>query len=87
MMLKAFCTYLRLLRFNDRKTRFTRHSVDKLVAIKELLDAQVKWLPLLYKPGPELTMDKCLVPFRGKAQSISSSTADATGGSVSVFLY
>ena len=39
---------------------------DKLAAIREVGDKWVERLPYLYNPGPEVTVDEQLVPFRGK---------------------
>ena len=65
MPLKLFHTYSRLLRFNDRETRRRRRATDKLAAVRELWDEWVPQLPSLYNPGPMVTMDEQLVPFRG----------------------
>ncbi|XP_053274074.1 piggyBac transposable element-derived protein 3-like, partial [Pleuronectes platessa] len=66
MPLKVFHTYSRLLRFDDRETRRERRASDKLAAVREVWDAWAARLPLLYNPGPEVTVDKQLVPFRGR---------------------
>ena len=65
MPLKLFHTYSRLLRFDDRKTSRRRRATDKLAAVREVWDAWVVQLPSLYNPGPEVTVDEQLVPFRG----------------------
>ena len=65
MPLKLFHTYSRLLRFDDRETRRRRRATDKLAAVQELWDEWVAQLPSLYNPGPEVTVDEQLVPFRG----------------------
>ncbi|XP_053296890.1 piggyBac transposable element-derived protein 4-like [Pleuronectes platessa] len=66
MPLKQFHTYSRLLRFDDRETRPRRRASDKLAAIREVWDLWVSQLPCLYNPGPEVTVDEQLVPFRGR---------------------
>ncbi|XP_047197199.1 piggyBac transposable element-derived protein 4-like [Hippoglossus stenolepis] len=63
MPLKVFHTYSRLLRFDDRKTR---RATDKLAAVREVWHAWVARLPRLYNPGPKVTVDEQLVPFRGR---------------------
>ncbi|CAJ1061412.1 piggyBac transposable element-derived protein 4-like [Xyrichtys novacula] len=66
MPLKVFHAYSRLLRFDDRESRPARRAVDKLAAVREVWDAWSEWLPSLYNPGPEITVDEQLVPFRGR---------------------
>ncbi|XP_045072036.1 uncharacterized protein LOC123485190 [Coregonus clupeaformis] len=69
MPLKVFHAYLRLLRFDDRQTRAERRAAgggDKLAAVREVWDKWVERLPLLYNPGPDVTVDEQLVPFRGR---------------------
>ncbi|XP_053285620.1 piggyBac transposable element-derived protein 4-like [Pleuronectes platessa] len=66
MPLKVFHTYSRLLRFDDHVTRRERRASDKLAAVREVWDAWAARLPLLYNPGPEVTVDEQLVPFRGR---------------------
>ncbi|KAJ8398088.1 hypothetical protein AAFF_G00431650 [Aldrovandia affinis] len=39
---------------------------DKLAAIREIWDKWVERLPYLYNPGPDVTVDEQLVPFRGR---------------------
>lgn len=38
---------------------------DKLAAIREVWEKWVERLTYLYNPGPEVTVDEQLVPFRG----------------------
>ena len=66
MPLKRFHTYSRLLRFDNRESRPARRATDKLAAIREVWDKWVEQLPYLYNPGPDVTVDEQLVPFRGK---------------------
>ncbi|XP_029687838.1 piggyBac transposable element-derived protein 4-like [Takifugu rubripes] len=66
MPLKLFHTYSRLLRFDDRESRPARRVTDKLAAIREVWDKWVERLPYLYNPGPDVTVDEQLVPFRGR---------------------
>ncbi|XP_034147179.1 piggyBac transposable element-derived protein 4-like [Esox lucius] len=66
MPLKLFHTYSRLLRFDDRESRPERRATDKLAAIREVWDKWSERLPFLYNPGPHVTVDEQLVPFRGR---------------------
>ncbi|XP_062414083.1 piggyBac transposable element-derived protein 4-like isoform X2 [Pungitius pungitius] len=66
MPLKDFHAYSTLLRFDNRETRRERRASDKLAAVRDVWDAWVLRLPLLYNPGPEVTVDEQLVPFRGR---------------------
>ncbi|XP_045073157.1 uncharacterized protein LOC123486044 [Coregonus clupeaformis] len=53
----------------DRQTRAERRAAgggDKLAAVREVWDKWVERLPLLYNPGPDVTVDEQLVPFRGR---------------------
>ncbi|XP_069017652.1 piggyBac transposable element-derived protein 4-like [Embiotoca jacksoni] len=66
MPLKVYHTYSRFLRFDDRETRPARRAADKLAAVREVWDTWAERLPLLYNPGPEVTVDEQLVPFGGR---------------------
>ncbi|XP_052360982.1 piggyBac transposable element-derived protein 4-like [Oncorhynchus keta] len=66
MSLKVFHRYSRLLRFDDRQSRAARLATDKLAAIREVWDLWEARLPALYNPGPDVTVDEQLVPFRGR---------------------
>ncbi|XP_036828296.1 piggyBac transposable element-derived protein 4-like [Oncorhynchus mykiss] len=66
MPLKVFHKYSRLLRFDDRQSRPARLATDRLAAIREVWDLWEERLPALYNPGPDLTVDEQLVPFRGR---------------------
>ena len=39
---------------------------DKLAEIRDVWDEWVKIVPVLYNPGPHVTVDEHLVPFRGR---------------------
>ncbi|XP_061899254.1 piggyBac transposable element-derived protein 3-like [Entelurus aequoreus] len=43
-----------------------RRERDKLAAIRDVWDKWVENVPLLYNPGPHVTVDERLVPFRGR---------------------
>ncbi|XP_042164360.1 piggyBac transposable element-derived protein 4-like [Oncorhynchus tshawytscha] len=66
MSLKVFHRYSRLLRFDDRQSRPARLATDKLAAIRKVWDLWEARLPALYNPGPDVTVDEQLVPFRGR---------------------
>ncbi|XP_032367173.1 piggyBac transposable element-derived protein 4-like [Etheostoma spectabile] len=66
MPIKRFHLYSRLLRFDDRELRAKRLASDKLAAVRDVWDAWTRRLPRLYDPGPDVTVDEQLVPFRGR---------------------
>ncbi|XP_042609958.1 piggyBac transposable element-derived protein 4-like, partial [Cyprinus carpio] len=66
MTLKRFKTLSRVIRFDDRATRPARRETDKLAPIRDLWDLWVERLPLMFNPGSDVTVDECLVPFRGR---------------------
>ncbi|XP_034743420.1 piggyBac transposable element-derived protein 4-like [Etheostoma cragini] len=66
MPVKRFHLYSRLLRFDNRESRAERLASDKLAAIQDVWDAWTRRLPRLYDPGPDVTVDEQLVPFRGR---------------------
>ncbi len=66
MSLQQFHVLSRIIRFDDRDTRPVRWRNDKLAAIRNIWDRWVERLPLMYNPGPEVTVDERLVPFRGR---------------------
>lgn len=53
----------RVLRFNNRETR---PRSDKLAPIRDLWERRVQRLPLMFIPGPEVTVDERLVHFSRK---------------------
>ncbi|CAJ1051686.1 piggyBac transposable element-derived protein 4-like [Xyrichtys novacula] len=55
----------RIIRFDNHDTRPVRWRNDKLAIIRDIWDRWVERLPLMYSPGPEVTVDERLVPFRG----------------------
>ncbi|XP_019202646.1 piggyBac transposable element-derived protein 4-like [Oreochromis niloticus] len=73
MPLKTFRAYSSALRFDDRETRRAGrgeggggHGYDKLAPIRAVWDEWCARLPAMYRPGPEVTVDERLVPFRGR---------------------
>ncbi|KAE8280226.1 hypothetical protein D5F01_LYC20780 [Larimichthys crocea] len=72
MSLKVFHVYSKLVRFDDCETRAERRASDKLAAVRKVWDTWVERLPTLYNPGPHVTLDEQLVPFRGFLLVLSS---------------
>ncbi|KAL3972417.1 XC chemokine receptor 1 [Sarotherodon galilaeus] len=73
MPLKTFRAYSSALRFDDRETRRAGRGeggggggYDKLAPIRAVWDEWCARLPAMYNPGPEVTVDERLVPFRGR---------------------
>ncbi|GLD62735.1 piggyBac transposable element-derived protein 4-like protein [Lates japonicus] len=66
MSLQTFHVLSRVLRFDNRETRVARRVNDKLAPIRDVWDKWVEELPFMYNPGPEVTVDERLVPFRGR---------------------
>ncbi|KAL3967747.1 aryl hydrocarbon receptor [Sarotherodon galilaeus] len=64
MSLEQFHVLSRTIRFDNRDTRPVRWRNDKLAAIRNIWD----WcgVPTTYNPGPEVTVDERLVPFRDR---------------------
>ncbi|XP_070964753.1 piggyBac transposable element-derived protein 4-like [Oncorhynchus clarkii lewisi] len=55
-----------MLRFDNHESRPARSVKDKLAAIREGWEKWVERLPYLYNPGPEVTVNEQLVPFKGR---------------------
>lgn len=66
MPLKKFKQLIRILRFNDKRSRAERREQDKLAPIREMWEDWVKRLPLMYRPDTNITVDESLVGFRGR---------------------
>ncbi|XP_060780363.1 piggyBac transposable element-derived protein 4-like [Neoarius graeffei] len=66
MSLQTFNIISRTIRFDVRDDRPVRQQRDKLAAIRTVWDKWVARLPLLYNPGPNVTVDEQLMPFRGR---------------------
>lgn len=66
MSVQTFHVLSRVFRFDNRETRVARRVNDKLAPIRDVWDKWVEHLPYMYNPGPEVTVDERLVPFRGR---------------------
>ncbi|XP_071390069.1 piggyBac transposable element-derived protein 4-like [Centroberyx affinis] len=66
MSLENFHIISRIIRFDNRDDRPARRQRDKLAAIRTVWDKWVHRLPLFYNPGPNVTIDEQLMPFRGR---------------------
>ncbi|XP_067088064.1 piggyBac transposable element-derived protein 4-like [Osmerus mordax] len=66
MSLENFHIISRVIRFDNRDDRPARRQRDKLAAIRTVWDKWVQRLPLFYNPGPNVTIDEQLMPFRGR---------------------
>jgi hypothetical protein len=66
MSRNRFTAILRFIRFDDKSTRSSRRSKDKLAPIRDIWDMITKNLLKHYLPGDNLTIDEQLVPFRGR---------------------
>ena len=66
MSLGNFHKISRIIRIDNRDDRPARKQRDKLAAIRTVWDKWVHRLPLFYNPGPNVTIDEQLMPFRGR---------------------
>ncbi|KAL0183256.1 hypothetical protein M9458_022631, partial [Cirrhinus mrigala] len=66
MPLKRFKTLSRVFSFYKRDKDRSKQKKDKLAPVRNIWDKWVERLPLLYNPGPNVTVDECLVRFRGQ---------------------
>ncbi|CAM4635701.1 unnamed protein product [Leuciscus chuanchicus] len=66
MSLRRFRRLPKVIRFDDRATRPARRESDKLAPIRDVWNLWVERLPLMCNPGLDITVDECLVPFRGR---------------------
>ncbi len=70
MSSKRFLFLLRCVRFDDKHTRSDRQRVDRLAAVRILLETFVTNCKSSYTPSEFLTIDEKLVPFRGRCSFI-----------------
>ena len=68
MSYNRFRTLRRFLRFDDKMTRASRLRTDKLAAVRILLDRLVENCQACYIPGPSVTVDEQLYPYRGRCK-------------------
>ncbi|XP_067288817.1 piggyBac transposable element-derived protein 4-like [Pseudorasbora parva] len=66
MPLNTFRIMSRVVCFYRKVTGSVRQKKDKLAPVRDIWEKWVERLPLLYNPGPNATVDECLVPFRGR---------------------
>nr|XP_023660032.1 piggyBac transposable element-derived protein 4-like [Paramormyrops kingsleyae] len=66
MSLDRFRTLTAMLRFDDRETRPSRRAADKLALVRDIWEAWLERLPVMYTPGENITVDERLIPFRGQ---------------------
>ncbi|XP_067234874.1 piggyBac transposable element-derived protein 4-like [Chanodichthys erythropterus] len=66
MPLKDFERLSSVVRFDDKSTRAARRETDKLAPIRELWEKWVERLPMMYNPDMNVTVDECLIGFRGR---------------------
>uniref|UniRef100_A0A672L2B3 PiggyBac transposable element-derived protein domain-containing protein n=1 Tax=Sinocyclocheilus grahami TaxID=75366 RepID=A0A672L2B3_SINGR len=65
MSLKSFTNLSRVFCFYKSDKEPSQQKRDKLAPVRNIWDKWVERLPLLYNPGPNVTVDECLVRFRG----------------------
>ena len=66
MSRNRFRDLLRALRFDDKSTRGERKAKDKFAPIREIWTDFESALRKYYSPGPNITVDEQLMPFRGR---------------------
>uniref|UniRef100_A0A9J8CE37 PiggyBac transposable element-derived protein domain-containing protein n=1 Tax=Cyprinus carpio carpio TaxID=630221 RepID=A0A9J8CE37_CYPCA len=66
MPLKTFTDLSRVFCFYKKDEELDQKKSDKLAPVRIIWDKWVQRLPLLYNPGPNVTVDECLVRFRGR---------------------
>jgi hypothetical protein len=66
MTLNRFKSIMRYLRFDNKSTRAERVKSDKLAPIRDIWEMFIAQLRKHYIPGPDLTVDEQLIPFRGR---------------------
>nr|XP_020462270.1 LOW QUALITY PROTEIN: piggyBac transposable element-derived protein 4-like [Monopterus albus] len=66
MFLDKFQIISRVFQFDNRDDRPARRQTDKLAAIRTVWDKWVHRPPPLFNPGPNVTVDEQLMPFRGR---------------------
>ena len=64
MSLNRFKDILRFLRFDNTNTRAAMRETDKLTVFRDVWEIFLGKLQRCYIPGPDMTVDEQLVPFR-----------------------
>nr|XP_022900749.1 piggyBac transposable element-derived protein 4-like [Onthophagus taurus] len=62
----SFLFLLAVIRFDDKSTRNQRKKIDKLAAIRWVIDKFIENCKNNYSVGNFLTIDEMLIPFRGR---------------------
>ena len=57
----------RFLRFDDKTTRSVRRMTDKLAPCRQIWNILIQRCKENYIPGPLITVDEMMIPYRGKA--------------------
>lgn len=70
MSINRFRFLLRSVRFDDIRDRHQRQDVDKLAAIRSIIEAMRRHCLEYYTPSENLTLDEQLVAFRGRCRFI-----------------
>ena len=70
MSRNRFKSLMAALRFDEKTTRNQRKVRDKMAAIHDIWDEWQLCLKRYYIPGPNLTVDEQLMPFRGRCSFI-----------------
>ena len=70
MSRNRFKSLMAALRFDEKTTRNQRKVRDKMAAIRDIWDEWQLCLKRYYIPGPNLTVDEQLMPFRGRCSFI-----------------
>lgn len=66
MSARRFQEILRFLRFDNFRTRQQRKQTDKLAPLRDIWIMFLARLPMMYRPGMDMTVDEQLVSFRGR---------------------
>jgi hypothetical protein len=72
MSYNRFLFFIRNLRFNDKATRDTRRTTDKLAAIREIFDDFVNNCLNAFSVSEFVTIDEMLLPFTGRCSWVQN---------------
>lgn len=70
MSRNRFHALMKALRFDKKETRRRRMNDSKLAAFEDIFNKHIENLQRYYIPGPYLTVDEQLIPFRGRCSFI-----------------